>query len=191
MVRCRSCVRRSHGFWPDAHPRRPGRPMPPDARTHVRCAWLGGARSAETRGYAGEPGYCLLACRDDELVVAQGDSVPVPFVEIQDPPRLDPEVRVAREDPTAMLPRTDGVLVQPAPNGLAADAGDDTGAANFARHIRDAHARQRKSQIGWQLTCQRLDLNDHLRGGKPGGVRAGGAPQVPAGVRGRTVSATG
>ena len=38
-------------------------------------------------------------------------------------------------------------------------------------------------------TCQRLDLNDHLRGEKARGRPAGGAPQVPAGVRGKTVSA--
>ena len=191
MVRCRSCVRRSHGFGPTHIPGGQVGPCPPTHVLMFDAHGLAGRGRQRPAGTLASLDTRLLVCRDDELVVAQGDSVPVPFVEIQDPPRLDPEVRVAREDPTAMLPRTDGVLVQPAPNGLVADAGDDTGAANFARHIRDAHARQRKSQIGRQLTCQRLDLNDHLRGGKPGGVRAGGAPQVPAGVRGKTVSATG
>ncbi len=49
----------------------------------------------------------------------------------------------------------------------------DAGAAHFARHVGDAHARQRQSQIGRQLTGQRLDLNDQLRGGGGGG---GGSP---------------
>jgi hypothetical protein len=53
-------------------------------------------------------------------------AAPKALVEIQNAARFKGKVRVAREDPSSMLPRTDGVLVQPSPNGAAADLSDQT-----------------------------------------------------------------
>ena len=64
----------------------------------------------------------LLVRREDELVFAQGGALPVSFVEIEDPPGFAPKVRIAREDPTAVPPGANGILVQPAPHGFVADA---------------------------------------------------------------------
>lgn len=133
----------------------------------------------------------LLICREDELVVAQRHTFPVPFVEIQDWPCLGQELAVAREDPTTMLPRADCILVKPAPYGLVAYVCDDAGAADLPRHISNAHPRQRKTATGRQLTRQSLDLNDHVWGEKPGVVRGDGDPPTPPAVRRRNVFATG
>ena len=65
----------------------------------------------------------LLIRRDHELVVLQRLAVPTTLIQIQDAARLEGKIRVAREDPGAMLPGTDGVFVQPSPNGAAADPG--------------------------------------------------------------------
>ena len=82
----------------------------------------------------------LLVGREDEIIVAQGLPLPMPFVEIDDSSSLGLQVGITREDPAAMLPWTDGIFVQPAPDGFVADAGDDAGIANLARYVRHAHA---------------------------------------------------
>ena len=52
------------------------------------------------------------------------------------------ELGIAGEDPTAMLPRTDGIVVEPAPHRLVADRCDDTGALRFAHDVGGAQARR-------------------------------------------------
>src|SRR5438067_438818 len=58
----------------------------------------------------------FLVGRDDVLVLAQRLSLPASLVQVQDAPGLGLEVRIARKDPAAMLPRPDCVLVQPTPD---------------------------------------------------------------------------
>jgi len=55
----------------------------------------------------------LLVGGDDELVLAQRLPLPAPLVQVQDAPGLGLEVWVARKDPAAVPPGTDGVLLQP------------------------------------------------------------------------------
>jgi hypothetical protein len=57
--------------------------------------------------------------RDDELVLARRLPLLAPLVQVQDPTGLDLEVRIARQDPAAVLPRADGVFVQPSPTVLS------------------------------------------------------------------------
>ena len=115
----------------------------------------------------------LLVGRDDELVVAQCLSLPAPFVQVQDAPGLGLEVRVSRKDPAPVLPRANGVLVQPPPDRAVADAGHQARALRVSRHVGDAESRQRQTQGRWQLAGERLDLNGDLRGKNPGASRAG------------------
>src|SRR5438876_4346457 len=63
----------------------------------------------------------LLVRRDHELIVLEGLAVPTALIQIQNAARFRGEIGVAREDPGSMLPGTDGVFVQPTPNGAAAD----------------------------------------------------------------------
>ena len=65
----------------------------------------------------------LLVGRDDEIGLVQGDSLPSAVIEIEGATGLEGEVGVAREDPAAVLPRADGVVVQPAPDGGLAEGG--------------------------------------------------------------------
>lgn len=68
----------------------------------------------------------LLVGRDHKLIVLQCLTVPKARVEIQDAARFQGKVRVARENPGSVLPGTEGILVQPSPDGAAADLRDQT-----------------------------------------------------------------
>jgi hypothetical protein len=77
----------------------------------------------------------LLVGANDELVGLQGVALPLARVEIEDAPRLGGEIRIAREDPSAVLPGADGVCVEPAPHRLVADRGHDAGALCLAHDV--------------------------------------------------------
>src|ERR1700730_584263 len=59
--------------------------------------------------------------RDDELVGAEFTAFPDALVQIQNASGLGFEIRISRKDPAAVLPRTDGVLAQPSPDGGVTD----------------------------------------------------------------------
>ena len=61
----------------------------------------------------------LFVSRDDEFIAFEGFSFPEARIQIQDPVSLDGEVGVAGEDPTAVVPGTNGIFMEPAPNGAA------------------------------------------------------------------------
>ena len=63
----------------------------------------------------------LLVGTDDELVAPERAAVPLAGVEVEDACRLGPEVGVTGEDPAAVGPRLDRVLVEPAPDRRVAD----------------------------------------------------------------------
>ena len=46
---------------------------------------------------------------DNELRILQGFALPDSGVEIEDTPGLASEIRVSRKDPTAVLPRSEGI----------------------------------------------------------------------------------
>lgn len=106
---------------------------------------------------------------EHELIVGEWVPLPYALVEVKDPSRLGSEVRVARKDPTAVLPGTNRILVEPAPDGCIPDAGDESGSACLSSDITDAKAGERQTTLRWQFTGQRFDLDDHFWGGKPWG----------------------
>src|SRR5437867_6333995 len=77
-----------------------------------RQPWLGRHRFMEpTAGLdAG-----LLVGREHEFIGVQLLSLPLMLIQIEDPTRLEGESRVARKNPTAVLPRTNRILVEPSP----------------------------------------------------------------------------
>jgi hypothetical protein len=77
----------------------------------------------------------LLVGADHELVGAQALPLPATGVQIQDACGLGLELGIAREDPAAMLPGSDGVFVQPAPHGAIADARDQPTLFDFSPHV--------------------------------------------------------
>lgn len=82
----------------------------------------------------------FLIGRKHEVIGFQGLAFPLPGVEVEDASRLLGELGVAREYPGAVMPRADGVLVNPAPHGFIADGGNDTTLLGIADDIRRAQA---------------------------------------------------
>jgi hypothetical protein len=58
---------------------------------------------------------CFFIEGKDEVIRAQRGTVPNAFIEVQDGPRLDSKVGIARENPASMLPRAKSVLAEPTP----------------------------------------------------------------------------
>src|SRR6516162_4070057 len=85
----------------------------------------------------------LLVGADHELISFEPLTPPVPGVEIQHAAGLAHELGIAGKDPTAVLPRTDRVVMEPAPHRLVADGVDDARALGFAHDVGGAQARQR------------------------------------------------
>jgi hypothetical protein len=77
---------------------------------------------------------------------------------------------VAGKDPTAVLPRTKGIRIQPAPQGGVADLSHQALCHHFLLEIGDGESREREPQTMRKLTSQGLYLNDELgekRAGRP------------------------
>jgi hypothetical protein len=72
----------------------------------------------------------FLVGADHELVRSQPAALPYTVVEVEDPAGLVLEVGVAGEDPTPVLPGSNGVFVEPSPDGGVADDGSQTGASD-------------------------------------------------------------
>jgi hypothetical protein len=106
-----------------------------------------------------------------------------PSSKVQETAGFSGEVRIARKNPAAVLPRPDGVLVQPAPDGRIADAGYQSGGNSMAGDLGHAPARQGHFLLTGQLARQGFNLHHDFRGGKTGDGPVGGVPPSPPGVR--------
>jgi hypothetical protein len=90
----------------------------------------------------------LFIGRQDKLILLQALSLPEPLVKVKEAPCFERKVGIARKDPTAVLPRTNGILVEPAPDGALTDAGHQTGATHVMGDLGYAQSRQRQLQLG-------------------------------------------
>ena len=180
MERCRWSLRSDRILLLDAHQARRDRPRLPRGRTRARHASFCRAESADSDGYAHAP-ECwssrpwrrrtrlrVTACPARCARTGPGCAPPWPG-----------SARVTREDPAAMLPRADGILVQPPPDGAVADARHQARLSRVLRHVSNAQPRQRQAQRCRQFAGERLDLNGQLWGEKPGGVLGGPVRQGP------------
>ncbi len=108
------------------------------------------------------------------------------------PARPSSRTRGRGEDPRAVLPRADGILVEPPPHGRAAQGGDRAAALGFAHDIRVARVGQRQAARGGQLTRDCLDLHhDNLWEETPGAGPTAGAPPAQATVGRRSACTRG
>lgn len=124
----------------------------------------------------------FLIGRENKFVSFKRSTLPNAFIEVENTPGLDGKVRVARKDPAAMLPGTDRIFVEPAPNGAVADRCDNPSAARFSGNVSDTPAREWQVTPRGEFTSERLNLNDYLWGEKPEGDPGGSVLQAPAGV---------
>src|SRR2546426_6927289 len=94
----------------------------------------------------------LFVGGEHKVICGQRLVLPYPRVEIQHPSGLAGKVRIARKNPAAVLPRTNGILVQPAPNRAATDAGDQACSAGVAGPLRRAPTGQWLLRGGGPIT---------------------------------------
>jgi len=114
----------------------------------------------------------LLIGRDHVLVRAQALAFEAPLVEVEHPRRLGGEVGVAHEQPGALLPGPDRVVVKPTPDRRGRGVGD-TSLDHQPVQLSAREAAERQAVGGRQLAGDRLDLGDLLRG-----ENGAGAPRV-------------
>src|SRR5712692_1938276 len=139
----------------DLHDRaRPGRPCGVTASARLNARFLIGG--------------------NHEIVGRQGLRLPDALVQIEDATGLGRKLGIARKDPAAVEPRPNRVVVQPAPDGAAADGRHQPGPLSFGGQLTHAPARQRTLGARRQLTGERFDGDDDFWGKKPGA-----APSVP------------
>jgi hypothetical protein len=109
----------------------------------------------------------LFVGGNEKVGGAERDSSPLAFIEVQDASRIGCEIWVARKAPTAVLPRTKGIRIQPTPQGSAADLSHQALRHHLPLDIGEGESRERESQTMRKLTGEGFYLNDDA-GGKRG-----------------------
>ena len=110
----------------------------------------GSARPAALCGMLATAGLNagLFIGGDHEFIILQRPVLPLAGIEIQHLPGLGGEVRVTGEDPTAVVPRPNGIFMQPTPQGAATDRGHQTALLDLLNQIAGAPAGQRPTVLG-------------------------------------------
>jgi len=90
----------------------------------------------------------LLVGGDDEFIILQRAPLPLTGIQIQQTARLGGEVRIAWKDPTAVIPRSNGVFMQPAPQCTAAHGGNQTTALDLLNQVPGAPTGQGQAVLG-------------------------------------------
>ena len=150
----------------------PGGQISPGTETSILMFDLEGRvgprRQRGVATLAGLDGGFLIGAHD-ELVPAEGLTLPNALVEIEQTAGLGEKVGIAGKQPATMLPGPDGILMEPAPHGGPADGGHQARLTELLGQIVVAPAREGKALTGRQLAGQGLNLNDDLWGEKLGG----------------------
>jgi hypothetical protein len=125
----------------------------------------------------------------DVVIRRQRFVLPDTGVQIEDRSRFHRKIGIAREQPTAIAPRSDRIGVEPAPKSGAANCRHDAARHDFALQLPQRPARQRDADRAGTLTGETLDLNDDA-GGKSGlCARLAALRPTPPSVGRRTASA--
>jgi len=93
-------------------------------------------------------------------------SFPNALVEVQNPSSFELKVWIAGKYPTAVMPWTDCILVEPPPQGGAADLSHKSPVDHFSDQIVPTKPRQGQTSGCWQLTSQSLHCHHQFWGGK-------------------------
>ena len=136
----------------------------------------------------------LFVCGNDIVIGAQRGARPNAFVKIfvkiKDRSGLVGKVRIARKDPASMLPRSQGITAEPAPQSGAADLSNQALRNNVLADFLDREPGQWEPEGVRKLAGECLNLNDEI-GGKSGpDARLEAAPQGQAIGRWRIAYAT-
>jgi len=95
-------------------------------------------RAAGASGMFASPGLNagFFVRGDHELIILQRLPFPCASIQIENAAGFVGKVGIAREDPTAVIPGPNGILMQPAPQGAAADGSHQARLTNLSRQIR-------------------------------------------------------
>jgi len=119
----------------------------------------------------------FFVCRNDKFINFQGDSFPDSLIEVEDATGLCSKVWIARENPTAMLPRAKGIAGEPAPQRSTADLGCQTLNNHLLPDLRDRESGQGKPEAMRKFASECLNLNDETGGKSEPFARRAAAPQ--------------
>ena len=108
----------------------------------------------------------LLIGTQNKLILFEWLTVPNPVIEVENSSGFSAKARISGENPAAMLPWFDGILMQPAPHCATADGSYQTRLPDVIDNIFSAPARKGNFIFSRQLTGDRFNLNDELWGGK-------------------------
>lgn len=117
----------------------------------------------------------LFVSRNDIFINLEGLAIPAARIQVQYSSSLDGKGGVTGKDPATMTPRTNGVFMEPPPDGVARDAGNQTGITNLAGYVGGVPVGNRDAMSGWQFASQGLNLNHQVWGKKPGDDPGGSA----------------
>jgi hypothetical protein len=126
--------------------------------------WGQGLMFSETRLDAG-----LFVRTENELIGLEFTALPEALVEIQNSAGFLFEVWVSRKNPATVLPRTDGVLVEPTPYGGIAEGCCQTSAPHIRSEFGYTPTRKGHASDGGKLTSDSLNADDQFWGGKTRG----------------------
>jgi hypothetical protein len=104
----------------------------------------------------------LLIGTQNKLILFERFFVPNPMIQIENFSGFSSKIWISGENPTPMLPRLDGVLMQPAPHCITADRSNETRLPNMTHNIFNAPARKGYSIFSWQFTGDRFNLDDEI-----------------------------
>jgi len=95
-------------------------------------------RAAGARRMFAPPGLNagFFICGDNELIILQRLPFPCAGIQVQNATGFVGKVGIAREDPTAVIPGPNGILMQPAPQRAAADGRHQARLTSLSRQIR-------------------------------------------------------
>ena len=91
----------------------------------------------------------LFIGRQNKLVVPKRAPVPHSFIQIQNSPGFDRELPISGENPRPILPRSNGVLMEPAPYSALTDGGYKTGLPSLPGKLSNAPSGKRHLMGRW------------------------------------------
>jgi len=86
--------------------------------------------------------------RQNKLIRLQGLSFPDALVKVEDASRFEGKLGISRKDPTTMVPRSDGIFMEPAPDGGFTNGRHQTRVPHVMSDIGHAQARERHFESG-------------------------------------------
>ena len=119
----------------------------------------------------------FLISRQNKLVLLEGSFLPHSFIKVQNTPGFYGKLRITGKYPRPMLPRTQGILIQPAPYRAVTNGCNNSRLANMPTQIRSAPSRNRHMMCCRQFTGKSLNLHDQFWGEKPEDVPVEVVPQ--------------